>query len=281
MAEVRSVTAAESRQIQLDILETIDRIARDHGIDYTVAFGTLLGAVRHGGYIPWDDDVDLELTRDSYDALMPILAAELPEHLTLMHYSVHPVYLPFAKVYDNRTAFTSRLDMLNRGTGVFVDLFPVDVVPDDAAQRLAFTKEVRKASIRLAASNAHGIDFSSASTLLIRLAKLVLWLPTHLRYRGRWRELAAGVDHLLQRYNPSDGTDCGFLGTLTVPNVVPREVYLTYEDVGFEGRTVRKVADHDTYLRRNYGDYLTPPPEGRRENHSYYRWFWKADPTSD
>ncbi|GAB2465156.1 LicD family protein [Xylanimonas ulmi] len=275
MPDRRLVGEDELRAIQVDILETIDRICREHGIEYTIAFGTLLGAIRHGGYIPWDDDIDIELTRDGYERLIALLATELPEHLSLLHRSARPTYLPFAKVYDNRTEFTSRLDMMNRGTGVFVDIFPVDAVPDDADERQRFHQSIIKASTHLAASNDHGVDYSSASRMAYRLAKLVLWLPAHLRHRGQWRRLAADADLLMQRFNTEQTTECGFLGMLTVPVVVPRSLYAQYEDVLFEGRTLRKLVDHDTYLRRQYGDYMELPPQGQRVNHSYYRWFWK------
>ena len=120
---MKELTNEELRGIQLEQLKYIDRICRENGIEYTLAGGSLIGAIRHGGYIPWDDDIDIELTRPHYDHLISVLMDQLPnEKYALLHYKVRETYLPFAKLYDTRTSFTSKIDNLNRGTGVFLDI---------------------------------------------------------------------------------------------------------------------------------------------------------------
>ncbi|ACZ31603.1 LicD family protein [Xylanimonas cellulosilytica DSM 15894] len=270
------VTPAELRELQLAMLEFVDGVCRSEGIEYTLAGGSLLGAVRHGGYIPWDDDIDVELTRPHYERLMARLRTELPEHVALLHYSERPTFLPWAKLYDTRTGYTSHIDTQHLGTGVYIDIFPMDVVPDDDAELAEHRAGFYRRFSWLAASATHGLAYASASRWRYFLGKLVLWLPRHLRYRGQGRELAATLDTYLRRYEHSAHGQIGFFHRAFPDAIYPRAMWDSYEDVPFEHLTARKLVDHDGYLTRHYGDYMTPPPaREQQEAHGFYRWFWK------
>lgn len=273
---MKEINQQEFRKLQLDQLEFIDRICRENGIDYTLAGGSLIGAIRHGGYIPWDDDIDIELTRPNYEHLISVLMSELPnEKYALLHYKVRETYLPFTKLYDTRTVFTSQVDNLNRGTGVFLDIFPMDILPDNETERVNFKKDFIKKAIQLTASNPHGLDFASSSKRIYLLGKLILWMPQHLRYYGKYRELAKKLDDFMRKYENTDNHLISYLYTGYKNAVFPKEIWEEYEDIQFENLTVRKLKDHDAYLRRQYGDYMKLPPENERENHSYYHWYWR------
>jgi lipopolysaccharide cholinephosphotransferase len=269
------LTQKELRDIQLSQLTYIDQVCRDKGIEYTLAGGSLIGAVRHGGYIPWDDDIDIELTRPNYEQLMAVLMEDLPEPFSLLYYKVHKVYLPFAKLYDHRTLFKSKTDTINRGTGVFLDIFPMDILPDDPREREKFKAEFNKKALALNVSTPYGLDYASASKRLYFIGKAILWLPAHLRYRGNYRRLAESLDDYMRTYEYTDNRDLMYLKTGYKTAIFPREIWQDYEDCRFEGLKVRKLKDHDSYLKRQYGDYMTLPPESERVNHAYYQWYWK------
>jgi lipopolysaccharide cholinephosphotransferase len=271
------VTPEQVKEIQLDILTTVDQICRENGIDYTIAFGTLLGAVRHQGFIPWDDDIDIELLRPQYERLIELLPTALPPHLRLLHHSTQPTYFPFAKIYDNRAIIESKLERLHRHSGVFIDLFPIDNTADDDGERELFHNNLARLTKNLAVSNPQGIDYASASNLKYFLGKLVLWAAPHLRYSGRWRQTTSDIERELQKFNGTNTNSSGFLGLLVPPRTVPRVLYDQYEDTAFDGLTVRKIKDHHTYLNLQYGDYMMLPPENERQNHAYYHWYWKTN----
>jgi lipopolysaccharide cholinephosphotransferase len=274
---MREISEKELREIQLGMLEYVDKVCRENDIEYTLAGGSLIGAMRHGGYIPWDDDIDIELTRTNYEKLIAQLMDKLPDYYSLIYYKVHPAYLPFAKIYDNRTEYTSKIDTLNRGTGVFLDIFPMDILPDNEQERADFKKEFLKKAIQLTASNPNGLDFASASKKLYFWGKLVLWMPQHLKYKGQSRVLAEKLDDFMQKYAMSDNNLVSYLYTGYKNAIFPKEIWEEYEDVQFEHLTARKLKNHDAYLERQYGDYMQLPPENERVNHSYYHWYWKEE----
>src|SRR5204862_1079312 len=99
-----AMTRDETRAVQVAILDTVDAFCRERGLTYYFWAGTLLGAVRHGGYVPWDDDIDLAMPRPEYEAFCREFAAADTGALRLLHRSTHPRYAyPFARVSDVRT----------------------------------------------------------------------------------------------------------------------------------------------------------------------------------
>ncbi len=123
---------SELRQMQLrmlDILTEVDTICRRHNIPYWLSSGTLIGAFRHNGYIPWDDDLDIEMRRNDYLRLLPLLREELPDHLALQTMDDDPNYFFFfAKVRDRRSYIEedNNYDRIWKERGLFIDIFPME-----------------------------------------------------------------------------------------------------------------------------------------------------------
>ncbi len=272
---MKEVTEKELRETQLKMVVYIDEVCRKHNIDYSLGGGSLLGAIRHKGYIPWDDDIDLMLTRKNYEALLTQLMEELPSYYSLIYYKVRETYLPFAKLYDNRTGFTSLLDTLNKGTGIFVDIFPMDIMPENAEERENFKKQVQQGAIKLVTSSSRGLSYASASKWYYFLGKMILWLPSHLKNAGKNRDIAEQVDCLMQKYENTSADGIGYVYSGYKTEYFPREIFIDYEDVEFENFQFRKIKNHDCYLTTLYGNYMQLPPENKRVNHSYYKWYWK------
>ena len=111
----------------LEMLETIDAICKKHHIPYWLSSGTLLGAARHKGFIPWDDDLDIELLRKDYLKLMEILPQELPDNLVLQNNETDPNYIfIFAKVRDRNSYMEEygSYDRIFKERGIYIDIFP-------------------------------------------------------------------------------------------------------------------------------------------------------------
>lgn len=112
----------------LEILKCVDAICRKHNIPYWLSSGTLLGAVRHGGFIPWDDDLDIEMLREDYLKLLPILRKELPENFVLQDEILEKGFYPylFVKVRDKNSLINENFDWHLKNEGLFIDIFPLE-----------------------------------------------------------------------------------------------------------------------------------------------------------
>lgn len=129
---MRAMTLEEMKAVELEIMDEIDAICRQHGLTYFLGYGSVLGAVRHGGFIPWDDDMDVIMPRDDYEQLI----AHFDKWRTSKNYALTfcrndtSVY-QFVKIIDTRTSVKERYVSASYKTGVWVDIFPLDGIPKD------------------------------------------------------------------------------------------------------------------------------------------------------
>jgi len=272
---MKEVSEKEQRTLQLQLVQFIDELCHRNSIDYSLAGGSLLGSIRHKGYIPWDDDIDLMLTRPNYDRLMSLLMEEQNENLTLKYYKANPIYLPFAKLCDTQTIGTSKTDLYSKNFGVNIDIFPLDILPEDKKTRDDFKRKINKKSFQLLASNPRGVEYASASKPLYFLGKLVLWLPYHIKNYDKYEKIAAEMEDIMQTYNESKNLYMGYACSFYPNEYVSVSVFDEYEDVEFEGFNFKKIRNHDAYLSQLYGDYMQLPPENKRVNHGYTKFYWK------
>ena len=122
----------QMQQRMLEVLEVIDKICERHDIPYWLSGGSMLGAVRHQGFIPWDDDLDIEMLRPDFERLMTILPDELPDNIALQWHTTDPNYFfQFAKVRDRNSQLFERngYDRVWKEHGIFIDIFPLEATP--------------------------------------------------------------------------------------------------------------------------------------------------------
>lgn len=272
---MKEMTVSEIREVQLEMLAYIDKVARDNKIEYSLGGGSLLGAMRHKGFIPWDDDIDLMIERSQYERLMKALADANNSDFKLLHHSVEKNLWPFAKLYHTKSMYLSKTDRIHPWTGIFIDIFPLDRLPESAEERQRFFKKVHSAAANLMCTTYP--NFASGSRKLYANARLILGLPRFIAYHGQAKKRAEIVDQVMETYNNQEVPYMGYTDSrYRLKEYFPREIFSEYEDVMFENIKTRKIKNEHAYLNQLYGgSYMELPPESKRESHSYYTWYWK------
>lgn len=245
----------------LKILESVDRTCRKHHLRYYILCGTQLGAVRHKGFIPWDDDLDIGLPRPDYDLLMAHAHEWLEAPLEMVSYETDPRYpFPFGKIQDGSTTLIERKH-INYTGGIYIDVFPLDgMTANPLLRRLHFAHYFfYKKLIYLLCRDPykHGHNASSWFPLLVRKLFTLSAVQAKMQKLQKcyeWEQSEYIADH-----------DEG------LKSVVHKSVYGTPQPYTFEGITVMGVEKADEYLRHIYGDsYMVVPPVDQRHQHNFY-----------
>ena len=255
----------------LDMLEVFLAICRKHQLRYFATDGTLLGAVRHNGFIPWDDDVDLGMPRPDYDRFLRLAPRELPRHLALVHKGneLENPY-PFARIRDGRTTCIIRhYRNLRVHHGVFIDIFPLDGMPNGKAetealrQRMLALTEESKRLLRpfLSDPQARRSRFSSRALMPIHL----------LRMQRIYRQYEQ-----LMRSHPFDSSDRIFeywfqpgAGPIE-PMIWDKRDFADSVLLDFEHLKLPSPKGYDHYLRMRYGEYTAFPAE-KKGTHGVFK----------
>ncbi len=251
------------RTVQLRILGNlmaVDKVCREHGLHYYIYDGTMLGAVRHGGFIPWDDDLDIAMPREDYEQFIAHANEWLPQPFEFIAYELDATYpLPFGKVQDASTTLIERPHLPYLG-GLYIDVFPIDGVPENSLlRRLHLVRyDVLKKAVYMAYRDPYRHGHGPSS-----------WLPLFCRHVLGQQRLQRMTRRLLRKYPFADSRfvcvfDDGFHG------VIPKQVLGQPTPVQFEGHEVMGVEHSDAYLTHMYGDYMTPPPHDAQRQHRFY-----------
>lgn len=246
----------ELRQIQIGILDEVHQYCEAHGLRYFLSSGTLIGAVRHKGYIPWDDDIDIYMPRKDYEQFLREFKGS--EQFKLLNPAQEPhYYYTFAKVVDLRTRMVED-ETEGFEIGVFMDIFPVDYVTDNLQERERVFK-LKKLLYKI-----RRCKISNSNPLQSRLAYIVYkYLPLSVK------QIERKIRRLIVLEKPTH-TVCNM--TEAGPKMkgcFPAEDIASSVDIEFEGKTYKTMVGYKDYLERTYGDYMTLPPVEQRVTHKF------------
>lgn len=261
----QGMPASDLRQlqlIQLELLLEVDRICQKCGICYCIIAGTLLGAVRHGGYIPWDDDADVAFLRPEYEKFALACQTELDSTRFYFqdHYNTPGYRWGYGKLRRKDTLFLREgQEHMPYPSGIFIDIFPLDNVPDPIIVRRfhnVFCTCIRKLLWSEVGRRAE------KKYWLRGLFRVLSWIPL------RW--IFAVYERLKNTYN---GKPTEFVRILTFPTPdngyygYYRRWYENLAPIQFEGHEFPGIRDFDEYLTFKFGDYKSLPPLEQRKTH--------------
>lgn len=245
----------EIRQIQMDIVRYINRISRQNGLNCYMSGGSLLGAIRHKGYIPWDDDVDMMMMRSDYKKLITYINNDRNSPYKAMTYDTDSQYFyPFAKIVDTRTRVQEIVKVPIIDMGMAVDLFPIDDLPD-SKRAIAFhfllEKKLREIfdSLYVIGYNHKGVGRSYA------------WRRSLLRVIARLMNIIA-----MLYQSPKAKRVAVSIWGYGMKEVIAKTKMTKSKEVTFEREQVLAPRGYHTYLTHLYGDYMTPPPKAKQHN---------------
>lgn len=250
----------ELQRHQLELFRCFEAVCRKLGLGYFLVCGSALGAVKYGGFIPWDDDMDVGLFRADYEVFLREAPALLPEHLFLQNYRTDPAFPAiFSKLrHSGTTCVEWAASDLPIHHGVFIDIFPLDGYPADKGERRRL--EVRKAVLRRLLSTAFRPN---------RWWKWICISPFRLLGVHRHTaQIARRYEEMIAGY-PTEGSAIianhgNWQGRL---EYAPASQYGDGVWGSFEGMQVRLPAQYDAYLRQKYGDYELDPPPAEQVGH--------------
>ncbi|MBR3173787.1 MAG: LicD family protein [Eubacterium sp.] len=255
--------------IQVDMIKKLHNYCKEKKLNYSVICGSLLGAIRHKGIIPWDDDVDIALIREEYNELVRLLKKDPIEGLYIQDYSTDPYYYqPYAKLLKNNTEYIEGFRKNNKSkSGVFIDIFPLDYIKKPGMKKTKFRRTISR-FITFAIWNKEGchMEREGSKKLINGVSKIISVLPKSL--------LIIIQNKLVIRKRK----DKKYVASMFSSNYETDRLYFEVSDfeslieLPFEDTVVNAPKNWKENLTRLYKDYMALPPEDKRNSgHDVYK----------
>ena len=267
-------TLNEVQAYMLDMLKHLVSVFYDNDIKYYIIGGTLLGAIRHKGFIPWDDDIDLGMERSDYEKFLKVCEKQLPPYMRLRVYwddSYHHYY--WARVVDTRYHIKRMGSLNERQEELWIDILPLDGMPSGKAAYLLHKCRLQTARLIYHVSCFEKVNLLRPGRPLVHRVIIKFILATHL-----WKVFAVldtkkcldRIDRLLKKYSIEDtGYLMDYMGsTKGFPPAFPVHKFRDPIKYEFEDMQLMGPSDADYYLSSIYHDYMTLPPKENRNVHA-------------
>lgn len=263
-------TLRDLQLCELEIVRAVVKICEKHDLQLYLIGGTFLGAVRHQGFIPWDDDVDLGFSRSDYETFLRVAPQELPEGYQLRYFMTDPT-MPWypAQVVDPSFEIRDTAAQVEKTRSAWIDLFPLDGMPKGKVK--FFFHKYRLLYLRMM------LKFSQFSEVVAVNLKhrplherILIAVGKHLHLESRLdtHKRMLLIDRCLKKYPYETAKQViNFMGAYKFRELFPKSIYDETAEYPFEGMSLPAPKDYDRVLTQMYGDYMTPPPVEEQNKH--------------
>ncbi len=272
----------DSRKAQLDMLDTLVEFCEKNNLRYSLSGGTLLGAIRHKGFIPWDDDIDVNMPRPDCERLMRLTNGKLGKYrLEGPDFGEYSNCCNWFRIYNDDTVVENYKGGVTKKNPyyhpMFIDVFPVEGLPNSKLRcyihwwTIIFLEKMRRASV---------LKHMEANTIWRHLFHLISVIPARIVGYKNWGE---AIQKCSKKYSFDNAT---YVGVTTVTHYITKErvlkkYFLKHIKVVFEGKEYDAPENYDTYLRQLYGDYMKMPPVEEQKSGHAYHMYWRTSQRSN
>lgn len=270
----KELDTKEIQEVSLDILYKVAELCEKLNLRYYLIYGTLIGAIRHHGFIPWDDDVDIMMPRPDYDKLLDYLASNKLPDLTVFNDQTQKDYPYMITRISNDRYLIESDNEESVGMGVFIDVYPYDGLGNTKKEALHYgLVGDRLSSFCYQATRKH-FSLANTTSFIRKILKLPLFIVSKIIGKDFFQNK---INALRGKYEYEESEYIGCFVWLSggVKDIFRREWFDEYEMCDFEGNSFRIPKRYDEVLRHTYGDYMQLPPQNERVGHHYYKAFKK------
>ena len=271
-------TLTEIQDLLYELLVTLDEFCKENNLQYALSGGSCLGAIRHKGFIPWDDDIDVVMPRPDYDRLIEITATkEISPHTELMCMEREDYYqYPFAKLINTRTELHED-HYREFPMGIFLDIFPLDGVAETEAEQEKICNEIKHCQTMLCGT--FWKYQRGNESLLQYIGSCIGAFFSHFAYHKIRRHYITKMNRIARTYSyeTSDKVGCIVWGVGWKRENQKKEVFFpTERREPFRDREFSVPANAEQYLKSMFGDYMKLPPEDQRPQHMFDAYYKKV-----
>lgn len=274
---MKEMTTDEIKMCSLAILDFIDQVCKENHLRYFLCGGTLLGAIRHKGFIPWDDDIDVMMPRKDYERLFKVWPHN-SYYEALNYKNTHNFPYAYGKAIDKRTVKFEPIRNDCQTIGVDVDIFPIDSIPEDEKTTIVFFEDIKKYQKRL---NKQVYPIGKSRNIFRTVARFIIIILRRMPELigiNTIDGIVRSFSNFAQRYNNTDSSFCGItaISHYGEKEKNPKTSYETTVNVEFEGKNYPSPSGYDLYLSQLYSkNYMQLPPLEQRKTHHTYKAYWK------
>ena len=253
-------------KVLLEILEYVDIICKQNNLQYLLIGGTALGARRHGGFIPWDDDVDIGVPRGDYERLLMILKTKKDGYKIQDETTEKKYFCPFAKLRKNGTVFKEKISIgLYEDNGIYIDIFPIDTLSEVSS----LNTKIKLYKIKILN---HALRFRYCRELYCSSEKAstfkhwILYIP--FIFFSRDYLMKKLVNNMTSQNNREKHYAANLAGTNKLEKeIMEYDVFFPTKELEFEGKKYPCPNQIDQYLKKLYGNFIELPPMEKRRTH--------------